>query len=163
MRRLFRMITLKQILLQVCPADWFLSLDLKDAYFHIQIAPPTTDGSLDSPSREWLISILFRAVSGSPHFYQVHGLGLGTVHICNSTGIGTWNSVPVPNGTFFRYFTLCNNKNIYFSEKISPKLSISTFWTIGPYNLFIFFYSRNFCVFYFFLIIKWRHEIFIYF
>ncbi len=36
-------------------------------------------------------------------------LGLGTVHIWTgtSTGIGTWNSVPVPNGTFFRYFTLC--------------------------------------------------------
>ncbi len=24
-------------------------------------------------------------------------------------------------------YSLCNNKNIYFSEKISPKLSISTF------------------------------------
>ncbi len=35
----FRMITLKQILSQVCPGDWFFSLDLKDAYFHIQIAP----------------------------------------------------------------------------------------------------------------------------
>ncbi len=37
MRRLFRMITLKQILSQICPGDWFFSLDLKDAYFHIQI------------------------------------------------------------------------------------------------------------------------------
>ncbi len=35
----FRMITLKQILSQICPGDWFFSLDLKDAYFHIQIAP----------------------------------------------------------------------------------------------------------------------------
>ncbi len=34
-KRLFRMITLKQI----CPDDWFMSLDLKDAYFHIQVAP----------------------------------------------------------------------------------------------------------------------------
>ncbi len=32
-------------------------------------------------------------------------------------GLGTFEPVPVPNGTFFRYFTLCNNKNIYFSEK----------------------------------------------
>ncbi len=40
MRQPFRMITLKQILSQVCPGDWFFSLDLKDAYFHIQIAPP---------------------------------------------------------------------------------------------------------------------------
>ncbi len=63
-------------------------------------------------------------------------LGLGTVHIW--TGTGTWNSVPVPNGTFFRYFTLCNDKNIYFSEKISPKLAISTFWTIGP-TIYLFF------------------------
>ncbi len=35
----FRMITLKQILAQICPEDWFASVDLKDAYFHIQIAP----------------------------------------------------------------------------------------------------------------------------
>ncbi len=33
------MITLKQILLQIIPGDWFFSLDLKDTYFHIQIAP----------------------------------------------------------------------------------------------------------------------------
>ncbi len=39
MKRLFRMITLKQILLQICPGDGFMSLDLKDTYFHIQVAP----------------------------------------------------------------------------------------------------------------------------
>ncbi len=39
MRWPFRMITLKQILSQICTEDWFCSLDLKDAYFHIQIAP----------------------------------------------------------------------------------------------------------------------------
>ncbi len=78
-------------------------------------------------------------------------LGLGTVHIWTGTGIGTWNPVPVPNCTFFRYFSLCNNKNIYFCEKISPKRSISTFWTIGPYNLFCFFSSWNSCVFCFLL------------
>ncbi len=39
MKRSFRMITLKQILSQICPGDWFMSLDLKDAYFHIQVAP----------------------------------------------------------------------------------------------------------------------------
>ncbi len=33
------MITLKQILAQFPPEDWFASVDLKDAYFHIQIAP----------------------------------------------------------------------------------------------------------------------------
>ncbi len=42
MKRSFRMITLKQILSQICPGDWFMSLDLKDAYFHIQVAPSQT-------------------------------------------------------------------------------------------------------------------------
>ncbi|KAL0148359.1 hypothetical protein M9458_056339, partial [Cirrhinus mrigala] len=39
MKRPFKMIILKQILSHICPGDWFFSLDLKDAYFHIQIAP----------------------------------------------------------------------------------------------------------------------------
>ncbi len=39
MRRSFRIIKLKQILSQIRTGDWFCSLDLKDAYFHIQIAP----------------------------------------------------------------------------------------------------------------------------
>ncbi len=39
MKRLFRMITLKPILSQICPGDWFMSLDLKDAYFLIQVDP----------------------------------------------------------------------------------------------------------------------------
>ncbi len=46
-------------------------------------------------------------------FHCAFQLGLGTVHIWTGTGIGTWNSV---------LYSLCNNKNIYFSEKISPKL-----------------------------------------
>ncbi len=33
------------------------------------------------------------------------------------TGIGTWNSVPVPNGTFFRYFTLCVITKTFISVK----------------------------------------------
>ncbi len=37
--RPFRMLTLKQILAQIRPGDLFASVDLKDAYFHIQIAP----------------------------------------------------------------------------------------------------------------------------
>ncbi|KAI2662214.1 ORF V: Enzymatic polyprotein [Labeo rohita] len=39
MKRPFKMLTLKQILSHVRPGDWFLSLDLKDTYFHIQIVP----------------------------------------------------------------------------------------------------------------------------
>ncbi len=38
-KRPFRMLTLKQILAQIRPGDWFASVDLKDVYFHIQIAP----------------------------------------------------------------------------------------------------------------------------
>ncbi len=38
-KRPFGMLTLKQILAQIRPGDWFASVDLNDAYFHIQIAP----------------------------------------------------------------------------------------------------------------------------
>ncbi len=33
----------KQILPQICPGDWFMPLDLKDAYIHIQVAPIIDD------------------------------------------------------------------------------------------------------------------------
>ncbi|XDV35164.1 hypothetical protein PO909_005166 [Leuciscus waleckii] len=39
MRRPFKMITTRHILAQIRPGDWFISLDLKDAYFQIQITP----------------------------------------------------------------------------------------------------------------------------
>ena len=39
MRRPFKMITTRKILAQIRPGDWFISLDLKDAYFQIQITP----------------------------------------------------------------------------------------------------------------------------
>ncbi len=39
MKRSFRKITLKIILSQIYPGDQLMSLDLKDAYFHIQVAP----------------------------------------------------------------------------------------------------------------------------
>ncbi|CAM4657101.1 unnamed protein product [Leuciscus chuanchicus] len=39
MQRLFKMLTTSQILAQIHPRDWFISVDLKDAYFQIQIAP----------------------------------------------------------------------------------------------------------------------------
>ncbi len=70
----------------------------------------------------------------------------------NLYGIGTCNSLPVPNSTFFWYFTLCNNKNIYFSEKISPKLSISTFWTSHT-NIFS---DNQMKAWNFFIFIKWN-------
>ncbi len=56
MQRPFRMLTLKQILAQIQPEDWFLSVDLKDAYFHIQIAPRSHIVLGIHFSREWPIS-----------------------------------------------------------------------------------------------------------
>ncbi len=55
MKRLFRVITLKQILSQICLGDWFMSLDLKDAFFHIHVAP-FTDVSWDLQSKGWHIN-----------------------------------------------------------------------------------------------------------
>ncbi len=77
MKRSFRMITLKQILLQICLGNWFMSLDLKDAYFHIQIAPPSQT-ILEIRIRRGGLSIpgpVIWAVPGCPHFYMMHGCG----------------------------------------------------------------------------------------
>ncbi len=43
------------------------------------------------------------------------------------TGIGTWNLVPVPNSTFFQYFTLCliYHKNIFTH-------SLTAWWVSCP-------------------------------
>ncbi len=77
MRRPFRMITLKQIPSQIRTGDWFCSLDLKDAYFHIQIAPPSQT-ILEIRLRESGLPVhgpTLWAVSGPPYFYEVHGRG----------------------------------------------------------------------------------------
>ncbi len=76
-KRSFRMITLKQLISQIRPGDWFMSLDLKDTYFHIQVAPPSQTIleiciwgggiSIQGPP-VW-------AVPGSPHFYTMYGCG----------------------------------------------------------------------------------------
>ncbi len=39
MRLKFRMLTIKQIVSQIRSEDWFVTIDLKDAYFHISILP----------------------------------------------------------------------------------------------------------------------------
>ncbi|XP_032403374.1 uncharacterized protein LOC116709131 [Xiphophorus hellerii] len=36
----FHMLTTKEVLQAISPGDWFTSVDLRDAYFHIPIAPP---------------------------------------------------------------------------------------------------------------------------
>ncbi len=39
MRLKFRMLTIKQVVSQIRSEDWFLTIELKDAYFHISILP----------------------------------------------------------------------------------------------------------------------------
>ncbi len=39
MRLKFKMLTLKQVVSQIRSEDWFVTIDLKDAYFHISILP----------------------------------------------------------------------------------------------------------------------------
>ncbi len=39
MRLKFKMLTLRQVVSQIRSEDWFVTIDLKDAYFHISILP----------------------------------------------------------------------------------------------------------------------------
>ncbi len=73
----FRMFTSKQILSQICPGDWLFSLDLKNAYFHIQLAPHHRRFlrfAFEGVAYQYTV-LPFGAVPGSPHFYEVHGCG----------------------------------------------------------------------------------------
>ncbi len=77
MRRPFRMITLKQILSQICTEDWFCSLDLKDAYFHIQIAPHHRRFlrfAFEGVAYQYTV-LPFGLSLAPPYFYEVHGRG----------------------------------------------------------------------------------------
>lgn len=73
MKRPFKMLTLKQVLSQVCPGDWFFSVDLKDAYLHIQITPhyrPFFRFTFKGVAYQYTV---LRTVSGPVHFYEVYG------------------------------------------------------------------------------------------
>ncbi len=70
----FRMLTLKQILAQIRPGDWFASVDLKDAYFHIQIAPHHRRFlrfAFEGTANQYSV-LPFRAGFGPTHFFEVH-------------------------------------------------------------------------------------------
>ncbi len=67
MKRSFRMITLKKILSQICLGDWFISLDLKDTYIHIQIVPLSQVNSSPPITGEFL-RFTFKGVA---YQYQV--------------------------------------------------------------------------------------------
>ncbi len=100
-----------------------------------------------------------------PHWHLLQQ-GLGTVHIWTSTVLVSVPEIRHPTVPFFStFYSPCNNKNIYFSEKINPKLSISIFWTKGPYNfLFCFFlmpfFSEAWNIYLF--LIKWKWNPFIF-
>ncbi len=77
MRRPFRMITLKQILSQIRTEDWFCSLDLKDAYFHIQIAPHHRRFlrfAFEGVAYQYTV-LPFGLYLAPLYFYEVHGRG----------------------------------------------------------------------------------------
>ncbi len=48
------------------------------------------------------------------------------------------------NGKFFRYFTLCNNKNIYFSEKNKSKTLNFNILNNRALQFFFFFFFQKF-------------------
>lgn len=56
-------------LAHICPEDWFLTMDLKDAYIHIHIAP------LHKPFLRFAFTVLPFGLSRAPcNFYEVHPL-----------------------------------------------------------------------------------------
>ncbi len=71
MRPLFKMLTLKQIIAQIGPEDWFLSVDLNDASFHIQIARhhrPFLRFAFEGVAYQYTV---LQTVSGPTHFYGI--------------------------------------------------------------------------------------------
>ncbi len=77
MRRPFRMITLKQILSQICTGDWFCSLDLERCILSHPDSPPSQT-NLEIRLRGSGLPVhgpTLWAVSGPPYFYEVHGRG----------------------------------------------------------------------------------------
>ncbi len=66
----------KQIVSQICPAYWFFSLDLKDAYFHVQIAPHHRRFlrfAFEGVAYQY--TVLPFGLSFAPHTFSVHECG----------------------------------------------------------------------------------------
>ncbi len=74
--------------------------------------------------------------------------------------IGTWNSVLVPNGTFFRYFTLCVTTKTFISVKKNSIDRVLQFFL----QKFLFYFSDNqikaWKMYLFFIKLKWISFIF---
>ncbi len=101
------MIASKQILSQVCLGDWLFSLNMKDTYFHIQIAPHHRRFlrfAFKGVAYQCTV-VPFWAVPSSPHFYKVHGCGsfsaktAGNTHLellwrlAHPGPVGRWASI----------------------------------------------------------------------
>ncbi len=67
MKRSFRVITLKQIFTQMCPADWFMSLDLKDVYFRIQVIQESMRFAFEVVAYQY--KVLPFGLSLAPHIF----------------------------------------------------------------------------------------------
>ncbi len=67
MRLKFKMLTIKQVVSQIRSEDWFVTIDLKDAYFHISILPQHR-------------KFLRVALRGKSYQYRVLSFGLALSH-----------------------------------------------------------------------------------
>ncbi len=67
MRLKFKMLTIKQVMSQIRSEDWFVTIDLKDAYFHISILPQHR-------------KFLRVALRGKSYQYRVLTFGLALSH-----------------------------------------------------------------------------------
>ncbi len=67
MKRSFRVITLKQIFTKICPVDWFMSLDLKDVYFRIQVIQESMRSAFEVVAYQY--KVLPFGLSLAPHIF----------------------------------------------------------------------------------------------
>ncbi len=77
----FKMLTLKQVMSQIKSKDWFVTIDLKDAYFHISILPSHREFlrfAFGGKAYQYRV-LPFDLALSSPHFYKVCGCCVSSV------------------------------------------------------------------------------------
>ncbi len=70
----FKMLTLRQIVPEIRSEDWFFTIDLKDAHFHISILPCNRKFlrfAFGGKAYQYQVSI------NTPHFYEMHRCNSG--------------------------------------------------------------------------------------
>lgn len=55
----FRMLTQSTLSCLIYQNDWFTSVNLKDAYFHLRIYPPTQKNLFDLPTKVYIVNLQF--------------------------------------------------------------------------------------------------------